>query len=429
MKDSGVKWIGIIPENWKIIRIKDEYYFETGFTPSTSNSEYYLDENGYEWATISDLKDGKVICPTSSLISQNYVKETYRKVYPSGCLFYSFKLSVGQVAITDRQLFANEAIACFFPTNDICIEFLKYSSSLIEYSANINIYGAPILNRQLIKNAYIVFPPVYEQNLIASYLDHKCTEIGSIISDIQKQIETLEEYKQSVITEAVTKGLDRNVPMKDSGISWIGDIPEHWDTVKIGRIFHLRNERNYKTLDEVQLLSLYTDIGIFPHGEQEERGNKAVTAEGYKIVKKNDIVVNIILAWMGAIGISNYEGVTSPAYDVYMPDLKKVVPHFFHYVLRTKGIAGECFKYGKGIMLMRWRTYSSEFKLISVPYPNIKEQQKIADYLDHKCAEIDSLISEKKKQIETLEEYKKSLIFEYVTGKREVNKDVKETNE
>lgn len=182
-------------------------------------------------------------------------------------------------------------------------------------------------------------------------------------------------------------------------------------------------------MEEVQLLSLYTDIGVFPHGEQKEKGNKAVTVDGYNIVKKNDIVVNIILAWMGAIGISNYNGVTSPAYDVYVPDLSKVVPHYFHYVFRTSGIAGECYKYGRGIMMMRWRTYSSEFKLIKIPYPNLEEQQRIADYLDKKCTEIDSIISEKKQQIETIEEYKKSLIFEYVTGKKEVNDYEKEANE
>ena len=208
--------------------------------------------------------------------------------------------------------------------------------------------------------------------------------------------------------------------MRNSGIDWIGEIPEHWEVRRIGRLFKLRDEKNYKPMEEVQLLSLYTGIGVFPHGEQEERGNKAVTVEGYKVVHKNDIVVNIILAWMGAIGVSDYDGVTSPAYDVYIPDFTKVVPHYFHYVFRTKGIAAECYKYGRGIMMMRWRTYSSEFKQISVPYPSIEEQQQIASYLDAKCSEIDSLIALKQAKIEELKEYKKSVIYEYVTGKKEV---------
>ena len=123
---------------------------------------------------------------------------------------------------------------------------------------------------------------------------------------------------------------------------------------------------------------------------------------------------------MGAIGVSDYDGVTSPAYDIYIPDLSKVVPHYFHYVFRTAGIAGECYKYGRGIMMMRWRTYSQEFKQIFVPFPSLEKQQEIAEYLDKKCAEIDGAIEEKKQQLETLEQYKKSVIYEYVTGKKEV---------
>ncbi len=215
--------------------------------------------------------------------------------------------------------------------------------------------------------------------------------------------------------------------MKYSGVEWIGEIPANWKTIRIGKLFSLREERNIKPLEEVQLLSLYTDIGVFPHGEQEERGNKAVTADGYKIVKKNDIVVNIILAWMGAIGISNYDGVTSPAYDVYIPDLSKVIPHYFHYIFRTSGIAGECYKYGRGIMAMRWRTYSTEFKRIFVPYPNIDEQEKIATYLDKKCSEIDALVTDIQNEIETLGEYKRSVITEAVTKGLDTDVEMKDS--
>ena len=139
-----------------------------------------------------------------------------------------------------------------------------------------------------------------------------------------------------------------------------------------------------------------------------------------KIADTNDIVVNIILAWMGAIGISEYDGVVSPAYDVYIPNKNIVCPRFCHYLFRTTGIANECYKYGRGIMMMRWRTYSPEFKQIRIPLPPIREQMKIASYLDTKCSEIDSLIKSKEKLIEELTAYRKSLIFEYVTGKKEV---------
>ena len=285
-----------------------------------------------------------------------------------------------------------------------------------------NLGGTTIIHlyQNVFERMPLISPSLPLQQKIADYLDKVCGEVDEIVSLQETMIEELKAYKQSVITEAVTRGLNPNVPMRDSGIDWIGEIPEHWDVRKIGRLFRLRDEKNYKPMEEVQLLSLYTGIGVFPHGEQEERGNKAVTVEGYKVVHKDDIVVNIILAWMGAIGVSDYDGVTSPAYDVYIPDIPKVIPHFFHYVFRTKGIAAECYKYGRGIMMMRWRTYSSEFKQISVPYPSIEEQQHIASYLDTKCSEIDSLIALKQAKIEELKEYKKSVIYEYVTGKKEV---------
>jgi len=193
----------------------------------------------------------------------------------------------------------------------------------------------------------------------------------------------------------------------------------NWTEKQIRYLFQLRDEKNYLPLEDVQLLSLYTELGVFPHGEQEERGNKAVKAEGYKIVHQNDIVVNIILAWMGAIGMSNYSGVTSPAYDIYKPQ-EGVCSKYYHYLFRTKLFAGECYKYGRGIMAMRWRTYSSEFKAIKVPVPPTEEQEEIVDFLDKKCCEIDKIIQRKQSIIDKIISYKKSLIYEVVTGKKEV---------
>lgn len=212
--------------------------------------------------------------------------------------------------------------------------------------------------------------------------------------------------------------------MKDSGIEWIGQIPKDWVTIRIGNVFSLRNERNYLPMEQVQLLSLYSGKGVFPTGEEgtTNSGNHAQTVADYKIVKRNDIVVNIILAWMGSLGISNYDGVVSPAYDVYIPDEEKVVPHYYHYVFRTSGIANECYRYGRGIMMMRWRTYSSEFKRIHVPFPPLEEQQQIADYLDTQCSEIDATAEDIQKEISLLEDYKKSVITEAVT--KGLNPDV-----
>ncbi len=207
--------------------------------------------------------------------------------------------------------------------------------------------------------------------------------------------------------------------MKDSGIDWIGKIPDEWTTRQIRYLFEIRDERNYKPLSEVNLISVYTDKGVLQHNDIEQTtGNKAQNADGYKHVYKNDLVVNIILCWMGALGISDFDGVTSPAYDVYSPkNLDLIFPKYYHYLFRTPQFNGKCYTEGRGIMQMRWRTYSSEFKSIKVPFPPLSEQTKIAGFLDKKCAQIDSIIEESKKSIEEYKAWKQSVIFEAVTGK------------
>lgn len=215
--------------------------------------------------------------------------------------------------------------------------------------------------------------------------------------------------------------------MKDSGVEWIGEIPKEWKVTRIKNLFELRNERNYEALEDVNLISLYTDKGVVQHSDlTETTGNKAVTADGYKIVQKDDIVVNIILCWMGAIGRSEYNGVTSPAYDVYKPN-QDTNSKYFHYVFRTPQFNGECYRYGRGIMMMRWRTYSTEFRAINVPLPLEEEQHKIVAFLDKKLAQVESLITNVQTQIEKLKAYKQSLITEAVTKGLDPNVPMKDS--
>ena len=203
--------------------------------------------------------------------------------------------------------------------------------------------------------------------------------------------------------------------MKNSGVEWLGKIPNHWRIRRIKNLFELRNEKNYEALEDVNLISLYTDKGVVQHSDlTETTGNKAVTADGYKIVKEDDIVVNIILCWMGAVGRSAYNGVTSPAYDVYKP-LHDTNSKYYHYLFRTSQFNGECYRYGRGIMLMRWRTYSTEFRAISVPLPPKDEQERIVEFLDKKLDDVDRLIGNVQTQIEKLQANKQSLITEVVT--------------
>ena len=424
-KDSGIAWIGQIPKEWDLARLKFVSEMYTGNSLNEQQKELYSSSdsgNTLPYISTKDVeRDIEKIDYDGGIRIPLHVDKFAIAPKNSVLLCIEGGSAGKKVGYTNQDVFFVNKLCCIKTLNNSrYFYYFILSNSFIEpFMQNIQglIGGVSV---STLKNFVISIPPVYEQQKIANYLDKVCGEVDEMVKIQEQMIEELKTYKQSIITEAVTKGLNPNVPMKDSGIDWIGQIPEHWEIRRIGNLFKLRDEKNYKPMDEVQLLSLYTGIGVFPHGEQEERGNKAITVEGYKVVHKDDIVVNIILAWMGAIGVSNYDGVTSPAYDVYIPDLSYVVPHFFHYVFRTQGIAGECYKYGRGIMMMRWRTYSSEFKLISVPFPSMEEQQLIANFLDTKCAEIDALIAIKQTKIDELKEYKKSVIYEYVTGKKEV---------
>lgn len=215
--------------------------------------------------------------------------------------------------------------------------------------------------------------------------------------------------------------------MKDSGIEWVDEIPAEWDIVRIKNLYDYRNEKNFKPLEEVNLISLYTDLGVVQHCDLETTtGNKASNADGYKLVYEDDIVVNIILCWMGAIGRSAYTGVTSPAYDVYAPK-KGTNSRFYHYLFRTQGFSGDCYKVGRGIMAMRWRTYSDQFRAIKVVAPPPDEQERIAKFLNQKCVEIDAVIAKTKATIEEYKKLKQSIIMDAVTNGIHDNRHMKDS--
>ena len=431
MKDSGIPWLGEIPAEWEINRFKFCYQFRKGLSITKSD---LLDEGVpvISYGQIHSKENNGIECKNSLLrfVSPEYKKTDKKSLTDYGDTIWADTsedyAGIGNNIRIDKnqKIFAGYHTIITHPINDAISKYHNYFFQSVIYrdqlrasALGVKVYS---ITKSMIGNSYIVIPPKEEQQRIADFLDEKCGEIDGIVAKIQQEMETLKQYKQSVISEAVTKGIRQNVPMKDSGIPWVKEIPSHWDLRKIKTLFTLRSEKNYLPLEEVNLISLYTDLGVIQHADLEKTsGNKAVNAEGYKKVYRDDIVVNIILCWMGAIGRSNYNGVTSPAYDIYKPK-SGVSSYFFHYYFRTKGFSGDCYKYGKGIMAMRWRTYSSQFLNIVVAVPPLEEQREIAAYLDQKCAAIDGIISSKEEQLQTLSSYKKSLIYEYVTGKKRV---------
>lgn len=406
MKDSGVEWIGEIPKDWNCMRLKFAFG-NSNVGESVDKELYSSDENGYIFYTAG----------------ANPVKTSYTEFpmwkYTTDNDILLARNGTPYIYLPSKDAVYSDHIIRINIKDGYCRRFLRYCLQRSIESIIVDSVSIATWSISLWKEQKLPLPYYHEQKYLADYLDSKCSKIDEIIEKQQAIIKKLKEYKFSIITEAVTKGINPDVELKDSTIDMCEQIPVHWGISQNRYLFLLRDEKNYKPLEEVRLLSLYTDLGVFPHGEQEERGNKAVKAEGYKVVYENDIVVNIILAWMGAIGRSAYDGVTSPAYDIYKPN-ENVCSRYYHYLYRTKPFSVECYKYGRGIMAMRWRTYSSEFKSIKVPVPPYIEQCQIADYLDSKCEMLDKTIADRNKAIDILQEYKKSLIYEVVTGKKEV---------
>ncbi|MGN9197543.1 restriction endonuclease subunit S [Blautia massiliensis (ex Liu et al. 2021)] len=429
MKDSGVEWIGEIPVDWDVVRFR---YFINAYKAGPFGSSLKMDglrSNGNILIYTPEHIANKSTDSEKNLYLPDEREEEMSQFFvEEGDILFPIVGSLGRAMVVDCDMpkgIINQRVAKF-KIDERIVErefflWLFAKSDFFETYIDLSCRGSFIVNltKSIINDMPCVIPPKLEQQKIVSYLDDKCAKIDAIIARQKEIIEKLKEYKLSIITEVVTKGVNSEVEMKESGIDICKEIPINWKTSQIRHLFQLRDEKNYKPLEEVQLLSLYTDLGVFPHGEQEERGNKAVKAEGYKVVYDGDIVVNIILAWMGAIGRSAYNGVTSPAYDIYKP-LTGVCSEYYHYMFRTKAFSGECYKYGRGIMAMRWRTYSSEFKSIKVPVPPYEEQKTIAKYLDIKCSMLDKTIGDRRSAIEKLQAYKKSLIYEVVTGKKEV---------
>ncbi len=421
MKNSGIEWIGDIPSDWEVHRVKSHYSIVSGsgFKPDLQGKL----SGDYPVCKASDISSaGKDLFFAANYITVDIANREGFSVIPSGSIIFA---KIGEAmrknnrSICRVDCCADNNCQGLVP-NNIDVDYGYYLFNCIDMKWFDNAGTVPCINNQKLKDCGIPFPNIIKQKIISNFLDEKCAEIDTVIEQTKATIEEYKKLKQSVITQAVTKGIRSNRPMKDSGIEWIGKIPEEWEIRRIKTLFSLRDERNFLPLSQVNLISLYTDKGVMQHSDIDNTtGNKASNADGYKKVYPNDIVVNIILCWMGAIGRSAYKGVTSPAYDVYIPS-EFVDSNFYHHYFRTTGFSGDCYKRGKGIMAMRWRTYSDQFRDINVVYPSLQEQREIVDYLDKKCSEINELIAKKTSLLSELESYKKSLIYEYVTGKKEV---------
>ena len=278
--------------------------------------------------------------------------------------------------------------------------------------------GQPNISQSKIKNQFYYRPQLSEQKVIANFLDSKCSEIDAISADIQKEIEILEQYKRSVITEAVTKGLNPDVEMKDSGIEWVGNIPVHWDVRPLYYYFAERKKQNYLG-QEQNLLSLSYGKVIRKDINTSE-GLLPDSFNGYNIIEPGDIVLRLTDLQNDKrslrTGLVKEHGIITSAY-VTLKAAKEVVPEYFHYLLYAYDVMKVLYNMGNGV---RQGLNYCELSKMHIVAPPLDEQKNIAARLDCVCKGIESIIASKKQQLAIIDSYKKSLIYEYVTGKKEV---------
>ncbi len=413
-KDSGVEWLGEIPEHWAVKKLKFISKIKTGYTPDMTKKDNYI-EDGTVWVKPDNLNEFRPIINSKEKVSSIGLKQ--QNLVPKNSILVNCIGTIGKFGIAGIDLITNQQINAIIFNGNVAESFGKYLifASKDEHNKHANGNVVQILNTTAQGNIQFALPPKEEQTRIALYLDEKTSQIDSAISQKEKLIELLKERRQITINEAVTKGLDKDVEFKDSGVEWLGQVPNHWDVIKVKNIFNLIIDPAPKANNE-ELLSIYTDIGVKPRKELEEKGNKASTTDGYWRVNKGDFIVNKLLAWMGAIGLSEYEGVTSPAYDILRAKVP-IVGRFYHELFRLKVFSEEMKKHSRGIMEMRLRLYFDKFGDILVPYPPKDEQVQIVEYIENQTAKIDKAIELQQNYISRLKEYKASLIDSVVTGK------------
>ena len=427
-KDSGVEWIGAIPKEWKFVPLKDSFYFVAGGTP-LSNVLSNWDE-GVAWVTPADFKTDKIyISKGARSLSKKGYQSCNAKMLPPGSIIFSKRAPIGSVAINTAELCTNQGcIGLLNKTKNANNKYFYYILSIATQA--FEALGAGVTFKEIsIKNfgnVSLPLPPLPEQQRIADFLDTKCDILDRAIDAVSRQIEDLEKYKKALITKTVTKGIckkgEPERAMKDSGVEWIGeDIPFDWDINRLQFCIDEISERNYAG-KETHILSLMKDKGVIPYEEKGRVGNISKTdLTQYKLTYPNTLITNSMNIIIGSSGISQYKGCVSPAYYVFKAKPNNDI-RYFNYIFAVRAFQNECRRFANGILEIRLRISSTNLLKIKVPVPPLAEQQQIADYLDEKCKNIDNRVQKRRQQLEWLKEYKKSLIFDYVTGKKRVEK-------
>lgn len=430
MKNSGVQWIGDIPKDWGVLAPR---YWVTQRDAGNWGNDERGDEQDALCIRIADFDyTGYCIKKGYDYTVRNYPQGVIKNLtLKKGDIIIEKsgggdKFPVGRAVLYDLDvpaLFANFSerirVDKAYSNKFMLYAFAAhYGLGLSRLYFNQTTGLQNLIMPKYMREVKLPLPPLSEQKAIADFLDEKCGEIDGLLADLDAEVKTLAEYKKSLIAETVTRGLNPNVPMKSSGIPWADTIPAHW---KVEKFRYKLKPKKIVGQGDKEVLSVYRDYGVVIKNSRDDNHNRtSEDTSNYKYVQPNDFVINKMKAWQGSMGVSDYEGIVSPAYFVYSFCDEDYLPKFFHYYMRNANNIPEYRRLSGGIREGQWDLSPYDLGNMPIIVPPMEEQVAIADFLDTKCAAIDQAITDKTTQIETLKAYKASLIYEYVTGKKQV---------
>ncbi|WP_332747672.1 restriction endonuclease subunit S [Hydrogenophaga sp.] len=395
----------------------------SGGTPDTDNADFWAsDEPGTPWVAIGDLSDRAVVTSTAKALTPEGIASKGLKVWPIGTLLFSMYASLGHTAELTIAAATNQAILALLPSDEVNQRFLcrwlEFLKPKLKEHASSNTQDN--LNAEKVGNLFVLKPPLREQATIAAFLDREIGKIDALIAEQEKLIALLAEKRSATIAHAVTRGLNPDAPMKDSGVAWLGRVPAHWDVVRLGALFREVQDSGW---GELPVLSVSIHHGVsdkeLEEDEMERKVSRSEDRSKYKEVWPGDLTYNMMRAWQGGFGAVTVHGMVSPAYVVARPTKDFQTSHI-EQLLRTPRAVSEMKRYSRGITDFRLRLYWDEFKVIQIALPPKMEQSEISAFIYSESAKVDALMTAAKKNIKLMQERRGALIAAVVTGQVDV---------
>lgn len=421
MKEYSIErqapWLVGLPESWEIRKVKHFFTVVNGSTPKSSESTYWGGD--ITWITPADYKtEDKYICSSRKAITQEDLDSCGTSKVPAGSIIVSNRAPIGSIGIAEKELCTSQGCKSLVKIAEINEEYIYYYLSVM--SGPLNMLGRGTTFMELSSNDLANFrlpiPTVKDQNAIVQILNKKIAAINDVINKKANIIELLQEQRTAVICSAVTKGIDSTAKMKDSGVAWLGEIPEHWGVSKSQWLFSLRKE---KARPDDEQLTASQHFGIVYQKDYMAQGSRVVQVvlgnDILKHVEPDDFVISM-RSFQGGIEWSNLRGKISSAYVMLIPQKQYVYSPYFRWLLKSHNYILALQSTSNLVRDGQALRYDN-FRMVDLPLVPLDEQRAIADYLNKKIAKLDSIIADVTEQIEKLKEYRQSVISEVVTGK------------